>query len=119
MKKVLLFLTVMFLMNCNNVKNKTPLIEKQEVKKELKDNVSGKWISVNDQIVKDILVSKVNSDTYLFKITFNDGEIKKENLILNDKEEYHTNNRFGEYYKLNGKALGIYDNQGLIAHYKR
>jgi hypothetical protein len=43
----------------------------------------------------------------------------RKNLILNDKEEYHTNNRFGEYYKLSGKTLGIYDNQGLIAHYKR
>ena len=120
MKKVLLFLTLMFLMNCNNVKNKTPLIEKQEVKKELKDNVLGKWISVNDYLVKDIFISASNSKTYNFKITFKDGSLKNESIKINYLGEYQTNNKFGEYYKIrSNNTLGFYDKQGLIGHYRR
>tara|TARA_B100000787_G_C16124371_1_gene264252 strand:- start:581 stop:940 length:360 start_codon:yes stop_codon:yes gene_type:complete len=119
MKKVLLLLVVMLLSGCNNNKSKTPVIDKKEVKKETSYSIAGIWISVNDHIVKDIVISTSNSETYNFKITFKDGGIKNQINKLNSKGEYHTNNRFGEYYKLRGETLGIYDKQGLIAHYKR
>jgi len=119
MKKVLLFLAVILLLSCNNIKNKTPLIEKKEVKKEISNSIAGKWISVNDRIVKDIFISTSDSETYSFKITFKDGSIKNESIKVDYKGEYHTNNKFGEYYKMKGSNLGIYDSQGLIAYYKR
>ena len=119
MKKVLLLLFVMLLSSCNDNKSKTPLIDKKEVKKETSYVIDGTWISVNDHIVKDIVITTTDSETYNFKITFKDGGIKNQSNKLNSKGEYHTNNRFGEYYKLRGESLSIYDKQGLIAHYKR
>lgn len=119
MKKVLLLLFVMLLSSCNNNKSKTPLIDKKEVKKETSYSIAGIWISVNDHIVKDIVISSSVLETYRFKITFKDGSTKNENITLNDKGEYLTNNSFGEYYKMKGDNLGIYDNQGIIAYYER
>lgn len=119
MKTILILITAIILYSCTNAKSNSQIIEKYESKKEISNNVTGKWISVNDHIVKDIIISNVDSETYNFKITFKDGGIKNELIKLNYKAEYHTNNRFGEYYKLNGSSLGIYDNQGLLAYYKR
>ena len=111
--------TFLLLISCNNSKGKNTLIEKKEIKKELSSNIVGKWISVNDHIVKDIVISSSVSETYRFKITFKDGSTKNENITLNDKGEYRTNNSFGEYYKMKGDNLVIYDNQGIIAYYER
>lgn len=121
--KVILIILTLILLSCNNTRKSTPIInnssEEKEVKRLNSSNITGYWKSVNDNIVKNIVISKVNSNTYKFKTTFKDGGVKDFKLTLNDKEEYHTNNSFGEYYKLSGETLGIYDNQGLIAYYKR
>ena len=116
----------MFLINCNNVRNKTPLLEKQEVKKELKNIVLGKWISINHFQVSDIFISNSNSNsnsnskTYNIKIVHDDGFFFNDSLKLNNKGEYHINNKSGEYYKiLSNNYLGFYDNKGLRARYQR
>jgi hypothetical protein len=117
--KNLLFIVVINLFCSSNNTPKTPLIDKKEVKKETSYSIAGNWISVNGHILKDIVITTSNSETYNFKITFKDGGIKNQSNKLNSKGEYHTNKRFGEYYKLRGESLGICDKQGLIAHYKR
>lgn len=118
MKKIVLVLMVL-LASCQSQESKIKESIAKEVKKEISSDVTGKWISINDYIVKDIIISNVDSEMYNFKITFKDGGIKNTRTELNNSGEYHTNNRFGEYYKLDDKTLGVYDNQGLIAQYKR
>ena len=91
----------------------------KEIQKEVSNKIEGKWISVNDHIVKDIFISTSDSKIYTFKIAFKDGSTKNESIKINSKGEYHTHNKFGEYYKLKGNNLGIYDGQGKIGYYKR
>tara|TARA_B110000240_G_C13405378_1_gene412878 strand:+ start:58 stop:417 length:360 start_codon:yes stop_codon:yes gene_type:complete len=119
MKKVLLLFVVMLLWSCNNNKNKTPLIDEKEAKKETPYSLTGTWISVNDYIVKDIVITTSDSKTYSFKTTFKDGSIKNESIKINSNGEFHTHNKFGEYYKMRGNSLGIYDEQGLVSIYKK
>ena len=112
--KNLLFIVVINLFcSCNNTP-KTPLIDKKEVKKETYYSIAGTWISVNDCIVKDIVITTSDSKT-----TFKDGSIKNESIKINSNGEFHTHNKFGEYYKMRGNSLGIYDEQGLVSIYKR
>ena len=62
------------------------------------------------EIIKD-------GNSYKAVLSLIDGSSKTEHLSTkkeNGVEEYHTNNRFGEYYKLNSYGLGSYDNDGII-----
>lgn len=84
-KNALLLVTLIFLWSCNNnSKNEIPPIYKKSnvnTKNTLK-NISRYWKSVNNDIVKKIVVSKIDSDTYIFKTTCKDGGVK-EYIILN------------------------------------
>ena len=118
MKTVSILILSIILFSCNNPKsNNTVTVEKAE--KKMTNDVTGKWISINDYIVKDLVITTYDSETYNFKINYKDGGIQYQETKLNSKGEYHTNNKFGEYYKFNGKTLVIFDKQGMIAYYER
>jgi hypothetical protein len=83
-----------------------------------KSKINGLWISINDRIIKNIVISQSDSIHFIAEITFVDGSRGKE-IILFKEGKYKANNKFGEYYKLIGDKLGSYDSDGLISTFRR
>jgi hypothetical protein len=85
-----------------------------------KSNIAGNWIpsqNTGNTIIEKIRIKKIDDCHYNCVLVLIDNSTKTENLVLNSNNEYHTNNRHGEYYKLLGDKLGSFDKDGLIESY--
>lgn len=83
-------------------------------------NIVGNWIpspNTGYTIIEEIRINKIDDSHYSCVLVLLDNSRTTENLVLNSNNEYHTNNSYGEYYKLLGDRLGTYDKDGLIETY--
>lgn len=89
-----------------------------EGSKEQKDSeIVGVWSSysvMKYQGIKHVTIEKIKENKYKACLRLKDGSRYVEFLFLDEKGEYHTHNRYHEYYKITNGALVAYDEEGFL-----
>jgi len=89
-----------------------------EGSKESKDNeIVGVWSSysvLKYQGIKRVSIEKIKENKYKACLRLKDGSRHVEFLTLDENGEYHTYNRYHEYYKITNGALVAYDEEGFL-----
>jgi hypothetical protein len=79
--------------------------------------IEGVWSS--DDVLKyhgirNVTIRKVKKNKFRASLFLEDGRHFVEFLTLDEKGEYHTYNRYREYYKMTNGALVAYDKEGFL-----
>lgn len=89
-----------------------------EGSKESKQNeIIGVWSSysvMKYQGIKHVSIEKIRENKYKACLRLKDGSRFVEFLFLNENGEYHTYNRYHEYYKIANGTLVAYDEEGFL-----
>lgn len=79
--------------------------------------IEGVWSS--DDVLKyhgirKVTIKKVKNNKFRASLFLEDGKHFVEFLTLDENGEYHTYNRYHEYYKITNGALVAYDEEGFL-----
>lgn len=116
MKYVLLAISFLFLTETGmSIPGKKPANEHK--KKNSKSEIEGIWSSytvLKYQGIQQVTIKKVKENKFRASLRLEDGTNHVEFLTLDENGEYHTYNRYREYYKITNGALVAYDEDGFL-----
>ena len=98
-----------------------PIVETRSKAEKKISSIEGDWSSNTAQEygIFKITIKYVGENKYSETITAIDGSRGVKFLTLTSEGKYHTNNEYGEYYKLTDNNIEAYDNEGyLFSMYK-
>ena len=89
-----------------------------EVSKESeRSEIVGVWSSysvMKHQGIKHVAIKKIKENKFRACLRLEDGSRFVEFLTLDENGEYHTYNRYHEYYKITNGTLVAYDEEGFL-----
>jgi hypothetical protein len=97
-----------------SVPGKKPAKEQNE---KTKSEIEGVWSSytvLKYQGIKYVTIKKVKENKFRASLRLEDGTNHVEFLTLDENGEYHTYNRYREFYKITNGALVAYDEEGFL-----
>lgn len=115
MKYLLLVLSFLFYAEIGmSVPGKKPV---NESNKKSYSEIEGVWSSytvLKYQGIKKVTIKKIKENKFRASLRLEDGTNYVEFLTLDENGEYHTYNRYREYYKITNGALVAYDEEGFL-----
>lgn len=64
--------------------------------------------------IKQVTIKRIKENKFKASLRLEDGSKHVEFLTLDENGEYHTYNRYREYYKITNGALVAYDEEGFL-----
>jgi hypothetical protein len=114
-KYLLLLLGFLFLSEiAMSVPGKKPA---NESNKNSHSEIEGVWSSytvLKYQGIKKVTIKKIKENKFRASLRLEDGTNHVEFLTLDENGEYHTYNRYREYYKIANGTLVAYDEEGFL-----
>lgn len=95
----------------------TPSPANEGNKESRQNEIVGVWSSysvLKYQGIKQVSIEKIKENKYKACLRLKDGSRHVEFLFLDENGEYHTYNRYREYYKITNGALAAYDEDGFL-----
>lgn len=115
MKYILLVLSFLFYAEVGmSIPGKKP---SKENNKKTKSEIEGIWSSytvLKYHGIKQVTVKKIKEKKFRVSLRLEDGTNHVEFLSLDENGEYHTYNRYREYYKITNGTLVAYDEEGFL-----
>jgi hypothetical protein len=111
-----LLLTISFLL-ISGISISEPANKPGSKKKSKQVEIEGIWSSedvLKYHGIRNVTIKKVKKNKFRASLFLEDGRHFVEFLTLDENGEYHTYNRYREYYKITNGALVAYDEEGFL-----
>ncbi len=116
LKYLLLLLCFLFYAEIGmSIPGKKPANENN--KRNTTSEIEGVWSSytvLKYQGIKQVTIKKIKANKFRASLRLDDGTNHVEFLTLDENGEYHTYNRYREYYKITNGTLVAYDEEGFL-----